>query len=174
MTGEAGCGRGKNWSCAHARPRARCLPDSLTSQIRSTQGTHIYLICTLRLAVADGLPTAQIGGYLRYAQARANYRASEADDCRRAGACASMAYGVRRRVRNYYPTTRNRSLLVRCSAGRRSGPLSWPGRRGLGHSGSGLRFQSQPARTPQRYDPAHCHPGRDPQRLKRSLNQAVT
>jgi len=26
-------------------------------------------------------------GYLRYAQARANYRASEADDCRRPGAC---------------------------------------------------------------------------------------
>jgi len=51
--------------------------------------------------------------------------------------CASMAYGVRRRVRNYYPTTRNRSLLVRCSAGRRSGPLCWPGRRGLAHSGSG-------------------------------------
>jgi hypothetical protein len=35
---------------------------------------------------SDDWPAVHSGGYLRYAQARANYRASEADDCRRPGA----------------------------------------------------------------------------------------
>ena len=48
------------------------------------------------------------GGYLRCAQARANYRASGDDRLRRPGCvCASMAYGVRRRVGNQTQTKRN-------------------------------------------------------------------
>jgi hypothetical protein len=60
-------------------------------------------------------PTRQIGGYLRCAQARANYTASGEGRLRRPGVCASMAYGVRRPVddENTISAHRNRPGRLR-------------------------------------------------------------
>jgi DNA recombination-mediator protein A len=81
---------------ARSRP-GRPGPDT-TDQPPTRRFTHS--VATGKANTEAGTAT-QNGGYLRYAQARANYRASEADDCRRPGACLRRwptvfggAYGI--------------------------------------------------------------------------------